>query len=1324
MPYGIPIPEELDFMEELPEWPAQWANNEPVSSYYYVDGTHPNVQKIHNGTPDEPLDLIPSTLGAGTLCVVRNLYKRDAAGKTTIRVNGTDGEWIAGYNGKAFVDFGTGKDRAKFFFKAVFIGKYGIFDGLTNDPTRVLAWQVGSSTDDLSQDAHHIVIRNFKYTGDGISSGSAASVAGPSALNSNKANYIVIYNNEISGYGNINYGVGEDVDANGLMINGNSSDVWILHNHIYETSGAGMQLAPTNTVDLTKNIYIGGNHIHDIAQAGIGLKYPSNVVISQNKIERCLDKHNTPSKGIGFQYGPMNVWMLFNEINDCRFGIRGAGTNSSNRPSYGWPVYAIGNIIDGSSIDSSTSSYTLDHNSSYNNATAFASMGTYRFYAANNLVMNSDVAFTSPISSENYSIVNNIFLKSRYDTLFFGSSGFLAKVENNLIASDEISVRMANNNFYYGLDDMETIPSVRNNLEFSDEYLGSKTKTEIIADLKNLSTLVDGGLDIPEEFAQIYEDSFGIKLERGFDDKKIPQGAARDIGPWESGNVLMPVIPSAPSGFHISSSSKELIWELNSINEDSIEVYKNGELLVSLPSGSTSYEIPTILDESSTYQVHVINGTGVANSEIIKSRKMTFELTEDDITLNDATAYLLTREDSRLDSNDVSFQMPTASRPFSGAPFDKVSAFIDQTKVSNGYIYLSNLAIDDFISCEFIGDSKVVVVIVTNNSIQQSPIGVSCTFYVSLGDTIYTIVNDGGFQKFKIEFTVEESSQIKITCKDGYSEGMIGVGTIHTNTEPSEVIVDPDKTDFTYTVQSDGYTIDFINPLGEVGTWKFGENYTTTDVNPTYTFTNGKFLVEFTDANSQWITIDVNGTQDPEEPQVPVNFSHTIVDNVVTFDNGGITGVWDLGDGTVVEASNHTKEYKIGNYGVSFNGGSKEYINIKFDPSITPVGMETERVVAAGDNITASGDSTGSNSYRNNTDLQLASFKGPWTNALLTHTVNDYIVEDNLGVSGLTTTKMFSNNVIDSIIDSNATLVVLMLGIEDIIQGKLMSEIQFDYTSIVNSIVNTNKRILIIPVAYTNKDGLGDVSINQSVDVLNNFLATLESIDGVKVSSVNPEYNSEIVSDPLSVSKDGMNPNNRGGVLLGENPANTLNTYYPSSLIKDSEILGFTGNSGSYTAISGEQTIPDDWFGTYGKSWVAQHMFNNIETLKVVTSGAADAGASNRIRLKLNTLPKNLEEGWYVLEIKAQFENVDALTEFKLVAESDSSWGLSGISYTTPVSVKMFKSNVEYKFRTLKMHLGESDGISYVYVDAEQVVGDDVTMYLYEPKFYKIADIE
>jgi hypothetical protein len=148
-PYVVRIPGGLGSVEEIPAWPVQWAINKPVPSHYYVDLTHPNVQKVHNGTPEEPLNRIPRILGPGTLCVIRNLYDKGSAGKTKIKIAGTDGEWVAGRNGKAFVDLGTGEDRASFPLEIQLNGQYGVIGGLTNRPMHDGLF-VGSSTEPVT----------------------------------------------------------------------------------------------------------------------------------------------------------------------------------------------------------------------------------------------------------------------------------------------------------------------------------------------------------------------------------------------------------------------------------------------------------------------------------------------------------------------------------------------------------------------------------------------------------------------------------------------------------------------------------------------------------------------------------------------------------------------------------------------------------------------------------------------------------------------------------------------------------------------------------------------------------------------------------------------------------------------------------------------------------------------------------------------------------------------------------------------------------------------------------------------------------------------
>lgn len=127
--------------------------------------------------------------------------------------------------------------------------------------------------------------------------------------------------------------------------------VWILDSECADVSGNCVQVNAgnwTNSYQYLHHVYIGRNVSHDMRQAGFWSKQARDVIISENTVYHGRIYGSQGGDGIGFQYGPDNLWILFNRIYDTAFGIRQTDTAAGNETHR---AYIIGNVISNSYQD-------------------------------------------------------------------------------------------------------------------------------------------------------------------------------------------------------------------------------------------------------------------------------------------------------------------------------------------------------------------------------------------------------------------------------------------------------------------------------------------------------------------------------------------------------------------------------------------------------------------------------------------------------------------------------------------------------------------------------------------------------------------------------------------------------------------------------------------------------------------------------------------------------------------------------------------------------------------------------------------------------------
>jgi len=293
---------------------------------------------------------------------------------------------------------------------------------------------------------------------------------------------IVVYNNEI--HDNV---TADTLDCHGVQASAGGKKIWVLDNHIYNNGGDGIQACHQCNPG-PRYLYIGRNNFHGDKENGIDLKYASDVIISQNKLHDYLLPVETGDVSpivVGSDGAPSRVWILFNEIYDCRKGIRIEETDS---------IWIIGNLIyniEGAGIipEKKGIETRIVNNTLYNMKTGISEpwRERFNFFIYNNIFahVNDKSINIGSIITEQPDISNNLFWEA-------SSHG------NNPIDQDPEFTDASNHNFSL----LPTSPAI------------------------DVAVVREG---IFQDFYTLY----GIDIRKAIDGATRPQGNGWDIGAYE-----------------------------------------------------------------------------------------------------------------------------------------------------------------------------------------------------------------------------------------------------------------------------------------------------------------------------------------------------------------------------------------------------------------------------------------------------------------------------------------------------------------------------------------------------------------------------------------------------------------------------------------------------------------------------------------------------------------------------------------------------------------------------------------------------------------------
>ncbi len=522
-----------DVATKCPNWPLTVS-----TGCYYIDNTHQSATDTSNtqGYPNKPRLTIPSHIiypVSAYVKIVGGPYNdADYYIKMTIKGTADNPAWIVGdpLNSSAI--------NAQIH--------------LANDSSYVIIENLDFSGGNKNAVAlagtniHHICLRNLKihdkpYVGN--NSGISAYPASTGTVHD-----IVIYNSEF-------YNLGQwdpppesttDQDYHGIGINGGATDleplynVWILNNSFHHLGGCGVQIISGETGDARgrqHHIYIGKNVAHHNRQASFWSKQSRDVVMSQN-ISYAGYNHGLyqTGTGIGFQYGPDNLWIIFNEIYDCETGIR-QGSTPAGTEAYN--IYMIGNVIH----DINTSKVGYDPTNFYRLGQAFHLMnGTQRRHIINNTIYNADGGVNAILSGP-LGISNNIF-SNIYEQDYFHanmSAQSVTTLDNNLFYDPEGAIRFRWGNVYTSLSAFQSA---------SGQCANCQVGNPLFVDPDNNNFNLQQTTPITTTRHPAYatfESLYGINIDVDYNGNVRPASGAWSVGAFEIGTLKSTTLPVPPA---------------------------------------------------------------------------------------------------------------------------------------------------------------------------------------------------------------------------------------------------------------------------------------------------------------------------------------------------------------------------------------------------------------------------------------------------------------------------------------------------------------------------------------------------------------------------------------------------------------------------------------------------------------------------------------------------------------------------------------------------------------------------------------------------------
>jgi hypothetical protein len=521
MPTGIPDTA-FGVHTPTPERPSNW--NSEIAGYYYVNPSSSNASDSNQyGTPNEPRLTLPSPIPAGSYVEMAGTYTSTTGGATRISSAGTESNpvWIVGLEG----------NEPTFSKITTFQGTYLVIDNV------IINNMIMPRYGYLS---HHITLRNSDIHYNLTSSGALIGLSGSSSYTNHD---LVIFNNDIhDSRSDWDVAGSTDIDAHGIKPHNYAYNLWIIKNRFYNLGGNAIQVGDqTSDQDTIHHIYIGDNEIYNTRQTGIGIKKASDVVITKNVIHDIHEiQTGNSTGGIAYQYAPRRIWIMFNTISNCDFGIK-SGSDTSPSEDY---IYIVGNVI----YDISASGSFSDNG--WSPGSAIMINGSNHIEIIGNTIFNAEQGIETALQGASINIENNIISNMTDSThihMDYSSSSSLSTVRNNVFhqPGGSPSFRWAGTN-HSSLTSFENNSTVSGNVDTDPSFTTYQPNSYSIS---STSSAIDIGLksnQLTTDVYAIFLDLYGLSINSDIIGKTRTQMMSWDIGAYEFTSTNSGSAPPSP----------------------------------------------------------------------------------------------------------------------------------------------------------------------------------------------------------------------------------------------------------------------------------------------------------------------------------------------------------------------------------------------------------------------------------------------------------------------------------------------------------------------------------------------------------------------------------------------------------------------------------------------------------------------------------------------------------------------------------------------------------------------------------------------------------
>jgi hypothetical protein len=498
---GIPTPD-FGLTEQAPPLPNPWTAEVP--GFYFIDrSTTGSSDSRTYGRPGAARLTIPKSVPAGAVVVIRGNYNQTHSSPNQIKLNGTKEQPV-------FIKSDAGVPGVPMRGWQVW-GSYYVIEGLE--------WKLAASSESKPPCVKFLsptdrgVLRGCKLGGN-LTGGGIQVVSSSAFVSGSETKNVLVIRNDIHDSGDV--ASTSDQDIHSVNIGGKVSNVWI-----GTQVNAGSATAQPNL----HHIYLGKNHVYRTRQAGLAVKQAVDVIISQNKIHDVINTSWSPSKGLGYQYAPERVWMIYNEVYNCTYGLH-AGSDSGQ--GIGKSDYIIGNLF--YNIHRTGGDYNA--NTAWSHAAIMLSGGINR-YVVGNTIHDADGGIYCPGSGGKCDVIDNIVSKitepgGAHIFVEFGATATASAMKNNLFY--EVARLKWGNATPKTLAQFKAAysPKGEGSLEADPRFVDVAASDY---DLQATSSAISAGAET--DVYEVFKTTYGIDIQVDMEGRPRPAGPAWDIGAYE-----------------------------------------------------------------------------------------------------------------------------------------------------------------------------------------------------------------------------------------------------------------------------------------------------------------------------------------------------------------------------------------------------------------------------------------------------------------------------------------------------------------------------------------------------------------------------------------------------------------------------------------------------------------------------------------------------------------------------------------------------------------------------------------------------------------------